>query len=106
MKVYTTIKILKKVWAKLKEIGLEGLLDGKTTDINITSLIDKLLDGGKLNELCQTITQSDVDFEEMEIADIAEVLQSFFGSITKSLKGVMPTMASQSDAEPKTHTTS
>jgi len=81
MKVYTNIKVLKRAWELLKELKLEGFLSGGKVEINISELIDGLLAGDKLNEFCRTITQSNIDFEEMELADIMELLSDFFGNI-------------------------
>ena len=81
MKVYTNIKTLKKAWELLKEMKLEGLLSGGAVKVNIGELIDSLLADGKLNEFCRTITQSEIDFEEMELEDIVEMLFGFFQRI-------------------------
>lgn len=84
MKIYTNIKVLKQVWAILKELELDGLLSGKELDLDFTKLVDTLLEHGKLNELCQVITQTDTDFEKMELMEIMQVVRDFFGNIGQS----------------------
>jgi hypothetical protein len=86
----TNIKILKKLWFTLKEMGLQGLLTGDNLKFNIVDTIDFILEKGKLNEVCQTITQTNYDFEELELKEVVEILTAFFTAcsiaITTSLE--------------------
>lgn len=88
MQVYTTIKTLKKAWNCLKELGMEGLLSGGEVKIDIDTLLGLLLNEGKLNEFCQIITKSDVDFEEKELEDVMKVINDFFTGIGSALQGL------------------
>lgn len=108
-KVKTNIKILKEVWNILKEIGLEGLMEGSQINISITNLLDKLLIEGRLNDVCRIITATIDDFEEKELSEVIEVLTAFFTNIKGQFKGVnkflsgMPTV-SQTTADSSTTT--
>jgi len=96
MKVYTNIKVLKKAWSLLKILHLEGMLTGGKIQINIEELIDVLLAESKLNEFCRIITQSEVDFEEMELEDIMEIIGSFFQNIGSAFQKLgLPKVAKQ-----------
>jgi hypothetical protein len=86
MRVYTNVKVLKKAWNLLKELKLEGLLSGGEVKVDLVSLADSLLVSGKLNEFCQIITKSDVDFEEMELEDVIGVISDFFTATGKAFK--------------------
>lgn len=88
MKTYTDIKTLKKVWSLLKEMGLENLLSGERVDLDLVKTLDSLLEQGKLNELCQMITHTEQDFEEMELKEVSEVIGDFFTGISESLNGL------------------
>jgi hypothetical protein len=81
MKVYTNIKVLKKAWNLLKELELDGLLSSGKIDIDFMKMTNQLLTQDKLNEFCQIITKSEVDFEEMELVEVVEVISDFFTGI-------------------------
>ncbi len=102
MKISTTIRTMKKVWNELKEMKLEGLLTGEKTDLDPTELFEMLLNGGKLNKLCQLITKSDIDFEEYEIEEVAGMLQDFFGHIMQAFGGSIPRQANQVNQQAET----
>jgi hypothetical protein len=86
MKVYTNIKILKRAWSILKELELEGLLSGGKVKVDFMKVVDELLDNGKLNEFCQAITKTDIDFEEMELNEITGIAADFFTGIGSAFK--------------------
>ena len=79
------IKVLKRLWIVLKELEIDALLTGGEIDLNINALLDRLFIENKLNEVCQIITGTKDDFEEMELEEVAELLQNFFASISKPL---------------------
>jgi hypothetical protein len=82
-KISTTIDTLKKVWIELKEINLDGLLNGTTLDVNITDLLDKLLLENKLNAVCQIITNTSDNFGDKEVQEVVGLLSAFFSNIAK-----------------------
>ena len=92
MKIYTKPKVLKKAWKILKEIGLQELISGSaeensesfSVEVKAVGIIDEMLDKDKLNEFCQTITQSEIDFNDMELASIMDIVSDFFSRIGKS----------------------
>jgi len=87
MQVFTNVKVLKKAWNLLKELKLEGLLSGGDVKLNVVDLADQLLVNGKFNEFCQIITKNDtMDFEEMELIDVMEVISSFFTNTGSAFK--------------------
>ncbi len=86
LKVKTNIKTLKKAWAILKKLQLEALLSGGDVKVNIGEIIDELLVENQLCEFCQVITDSDTDFEELELSEVAELLGDFFTAITQSFQ--------------------
>lgn len=88
MKVYTHIKVLKEAWRILKELNLHSLLTGKKLELDLTELLDQLLESGKLNEFCQTITQTDNDFEgeEYQFSEIRKLISDFFVGIVGNSK--------------------
>ncbi len=95
MRVYTNIKTLKQVKRILAELELSGMIEGeKVQSVDLSEILDKLLDQGKLVEFLQIVTKdTETDFEEMEAKEIGEIIQGFFTGITgflpESLKGVM-----------------
>ena len=90
MKVKTNVKTLKRAWRLLKDLGLENLLSGGKITVNVVELVDSLLEEGKLNEFCQTITGNEIDFEELELIEVAEVISGFFFSIKAGFQKVIP----------------
>ena len=102
--IKTSIKTFQKVWSILADLGLQGFLtgealtamtNGQTINLNPIDIINKVLAEGFVNDLCQTITgQFDVDFEELEIDEVVEVLSSFFQSIAGKFKGLAPIIQS------------
>lgn len=86
MKVYTNIKVLKKAWSMLKELELEGLLSGGKVKVDFIKVVNELLENGKLNEFCQVITKTEIDFEEMELSEITGIAADFFTSIGSAFK--------------------
>lgn len=87
MKVYTNINTLVKVKRLLGEVGLDGLIDkGREDNKSINDLLSELLEGGKAVEFLQVITRNhDVDFGEMEPAEIKEIVTNFFTGIKEYL---------------------
>jgi len=93
MKIYTDIKTLKKAWNLLKELDLQELLSGEAIKIDVIKTVDMLLEEGKLNEFCQIVTKTDIDFEEMKLDEVSEVLSGFFTDIAASFKRLTPAIA-------------
>ena len=93
--VKTNVKALKTVWNVLKEMDINGLLDGTTVTLNPSTIINKLLSDGKLNEVCRAITGKDDDFEELELQEVVMLFVNFFASIGKSLKELTPLITAQ-----------
>jgi len=95
MRVFTNIKTLKQVKRILNELELGSLLDGQTDGkVELGTILEKLLDDGKLVEFLQTITKDEkTDFEEMEAKEIGELIQGFFTGISQilpqSLRSIM-----------------
>jgi hypothetical protein len=87
MKVYSNINTLVKVKRLLDEVGLNGVLDGAAqSEKNLNDLLNELLTGGKAIEFLQVITRNnDVDFGEMEPAEIKEIVTNFFTGIKEYL---------------------
>jgi hypothetical protein len=86
LKVYTNIKVLKKVKRLLDQLKLGYLINGNLTDEAPTGmeLLNRLLDDDLLVEFLQIITQEPaVDFEEMEPKKIGELIESFFVGIAE-----------------------
>lgn len=81
MKTYTDIKTLKKAWNLLKELGLEKLLSGGKVTVDIVSTVNNLLAEGKLNRFCQIITKQEIDFEELQLEEVTEIVSDFFAGI-------------------------
>lgn len=93
MKIYTDIKTLKKAWNLLKELDLQGLLSGENIKVDVVKTLDSFLEEGKLNEFCQIVTKTDIDFEEMKLDEVSEVLSGFFTDIAASFKRLTPAIA-------------
>lgn len=101
--IRTSIKTFQKVWSILADLGLQGFLtgealqalsNGETINLDPMDIINKVLSAGFVNDLCQTITgQYEVDFEELEIDEVVEVLTSFFTSIANKFRGLAPIIA-------------
>ena len=103
-KIYTSIKILKKVWTILKQIGLQGLLSGggQKKELDLQLLLEKLFQTDCINELCQIITKTDDDFQDIEIQQVGEIVTNFFMKLGKGfqgLKGVMKVQEVESQKE-------
>lgn len=90
MKISTKPRVLKKAWKILKDMGLEQLISGRveksdddsvSVTIQFVNIIDELLEKDRLNEFCQIITQSELDFNDMEFPDIMDVISDFFSTI-------------------------
>ncbi|MDD3535710.1 MAG: hypothetical protein PHC50_07360 [Candidatus Cloacimonetes bacterium] len=67
MKVYTDVSTLSSLFPLFKEAGIEGVLTGdlsKIKDLDLPDLAGLLLEKGKLPEICEIITKSDVCEEE------------------------------------------
>lgn len=63
MKVYTDVTTLSRLFPLFKEAGIEGVLTGdlgKIKDMDLPDLAGVLLEKGKLPEICEIITKSDV----------------------------------------------
>lgn len=91
MKIYTNIKTLKQVKRIANDLGIgsEELMQKQ----NIGSLLDKLIDEGKLVEFLQVITRDDqADFEEMEAEEVGGLIDSFFTGIAKFLPNSLRAM--------------
>lgn len=98
--IKTSIKTFQKVWNILADLGLQGFLtgealqamtNGETINLNPTDIINKILSEGFVNELCQAITgENDVDFEDLDLDEVVDVLSSFFTSIAGKFKGLAP----------------
>jgi hypothetical protein len=86
MKVYTDLIILKKVWKLLKEIGLQGLLDGDKIDVDISKVLDWLLVQGKLDQFCKLVTKSEEDFENKDLSEVVKVVADFFENIGEAFQ--------------------
>jgi len=83
MKVYTNINVLRKLQAVLHEMGLESILTGgELKDLTIGNVINQLLNEGKAVEIMQIITRDEeIDFNEMPLKEIKEIISSFFTDI-------------------------
>jgi hypothetical protein len=86
MKVYTNIKTLKKAWGILKDLDLQNLLSGEKVKVDVGRVTDLLLEEGKINEFCQTVTKTEEDFEEKDLSEVCEVIASFFSNISASFQ--------------------
>lgn len=87
MKIYTNVKVLKKAYVVLKELNLQKLLSGSTdVKLDIAELLDALLQQSKLNEFCQIITATDIDFQEMQLEDLMLVICDFFQKLGTGFK--------------------
>ncbi|MFA7542747.1 MAG: hypothetical protein WCY84_00095 [Candidatus Cloacimonadaceae bacterium] len=67
MKVYTDVTTLSRLFPLFKEAGIEGVLTGdlsKIKDLDLPDLAGVLLEKGKLPEICEIITKSEVCEEE------------------------------------------
>lgn len=67
MKVYTDVTTLSKLFPLFKEAGIEGVLTGdlgKIKDMDLPDLAGVLLEKGKLPEICEIITKSEVCEDE------------------------------------------
>lgn len=87
MRVYTNINTLVKVKRLLGEVGLDGVIDkGVDNGKSLNDALGELLEGGKAVEFLQVITRNnDVDFGEMEPAEIKEIVTNFFTGIKEYL---------------------
>jgi hypothetical protein len=98
MRVYTSPNVAKEAYRVLNDVGLGGLLSG-AVQLNLEKTISALLEDGKLNDFCQIITKTEVDFGEMEMEDIAEVVSDFFSKLSSALRKVLPGAALQVQSE-------
>lgn len=59
----------------------------ETTDLKLTDLLDKIIDGNMLNDLFSIILKSDkeVNYDELELDEAAEVLADFFSLNRKTM---------------------
>lgn len=86
MKVYTNVKTMKKVWRLLKEVDIEGLLDGGKIEINPSKILNWLLEEDKLNMFCRLVTKTEEDFEEKDLDEVVKVVADFFGNIGEAFR--------------------
>ena len=88
---YTTksnMKTIGALWNTLKDLNLQGLITGEAVETKILDLIDQLISHGKLQELVETIVVEKIEFEELEFAEVVEIISNFFGNIGDQLKGL------------------
>jgi len=88
---YTTksnMKTISAIWNILKDLNIEGLITGESVEMKIVPLINQLLSEGKLQELIETIVVEKIEFEELEFAEVVEIISNFFGNIGDQLKGL------------------
>ena len=88
---YTTksnMKTIGSIWNILKDLNIEGLITGESVEMKIVPLINQLLSEGKLQELIETIVVEKIEFEELEFAEVVEIISNFFGNIGDQLKGL------------------
>jgi hypothetical protein len=86
MKTYTTLDTLSAAWTILDEVGLAGLLTGRTMELKAEELMRKLLVERKLQEFLGAITHEDPEKAgELETGEAAELITAFFGSTAADL---------------------
>lgn len=99
MKVYTTLDTLSEAWMILEELGLGGLLTGKTAAFEAEALLGKLLGERKLQEFIGCITHKDPDeLGELEMEEALGILNAFFGGIGSAFQA-LPTLAQTVNAK-------
>lgn len=89
MKAYqynTKHKNMKKLWNLLKSVNLDGLLTGGTINIAIDSLLKTLFETDMVNQFCQLITDTQDDFEDLQMEDLVAVIAGFFTTMKGSFK--------------------
>lgn len=82
--VKSNVKTLKKVWALLKDLGLEGMLFGGEKRLDPASIVNEIFATDKINQLLQTITGEECfDFEELPLDEVVDIVANFFTDIAK-----------------------
>jgi len=84
----TNMKTIGSLWNTLKDLNLQGLISGETVEVKIFDLVDQLLAHEKLKEMIETIVVETIDFDELEFAEVVEIISNFFGNIGDQLKGL------------------
>jgi hypothetical protein len=82
------MKTIGSLWNTLKDLNLQGLISGETVEVKIFDLVDQLLANDKLKEMIETIVVEKIEFEELEFAEVVEIISNFFASIGDQLKGL------------------
>ncbi|HPM03392.1 MAG TPA: hypothetical protein PK816_14640 [Candidatus Cloacimonadota bacterium] len=105
----TNMKTIGSLWNTLKDLNLQGLISGETVEVKIFDLVDQLLSKGKLQEMIETIVVETIDFDELEFAEVVEIISNFFASIGSQLKGLSQlkamTQAKKAEHPIQTHST-
>ncbi len=105
----TNMKTIGSLWNTLKDLNLQGLISGETVEVKIFDLVDQLLSKGKLQEMIETIVVETIDFEELEFAEVVEIISNFFANIGNQLKGLSQlkamTQAKKAEQPTPTHST-
>ena len=99
--IYTTTKDLKKIWKLLKDVGLENLLGTKEIDleninINPVPALNKLIEEGKLDELCCLITRKEIaEFDEVGFPEKEAIIKDFLSVMGNPFKPLMSFLKEQ-----------
>lgn len=84
----TNMKTIGSLWNTLKDLNLQGLISGETVEVKIFDLVDQLLANDKLKEMIETIVVETIDFDELEFAEVVDIIKNFFANIGSQLKGL------------------
>jgi hypothetical protein len=87
--IKTNIDTLKEVWNILREVNLDGLITGETSDISFVEIMDNLLVKGVLKDFIDTITKgSQLNVGDLEISDTVGMISAFFTAIAQPFQGL------------------
>lgn len=100
MQVYTTLDTLSEAWILLEDMGLGGLLTGKTVAFEAEELIGKLLRERKLQEFLAVVTHKDpAELGSLGLEEALGLLNDFFTNIGGALKA-LPMLQAELNAKP------
>lgn len=100
MKVMTNLDVISEAWSLLDELGLAGLLLGKTTSFDAHELVGKLLGERELQRFLGIVTGADpAEIGKLDMGKAAELVRDFFMSMAGGFSA-LPGLAVTNPAAP------
>ena len=84
MKIKTDVNTLCKVWDLLDELGITGMMEGKSFEYSPYKIFKQLLGDRKLNEFIEII--SDANPDELTVSEAVETINNFFTNMAGELR--------------------